>query len=138
MTTACSHPGNICDVKSEGTGKFSQRDNGRERERGVEFQQQIFILYAGHAISCMDWDIRGDRLALGFGKDHPDAGKVGLYSTVCQPVISTQLIGKISSGTNDQPIEALKFHTKYHRGALLAVLSSSKQTSIIPLLYNLA
>ena len=84
----------------------------------------------------MDWDVRGDRLAIGFGGDHPDAGKVALYSTICQPVVSTQLIGKLSSGNSDKPVQAVNFHAKYSRGALLAIVSCSKQVCILPLLYK--
>ena len=118
--------------------RLSKQNNSKERGKRNTREHEVLQCCAGNAISSMDWDVGGDRLAVGFGGDHPDAGKVGLYSTTCQPVVSAQLIGKISSGNSDKPVQAVKFHTKYSRGALLAILSCSKQISILPLLYKLA
>ncbi len=114
-----------------------QRNDGLDKESGgLSWALKDLFTSAGNIISCMDWDIRGNRLALGFGKDHTDTGELALYSTTCQPVVSAQLIGKISTGA-DQPIQALKFHRKYQAGALLAIMSQSRQISIVPLLYTL-
>lgn len=93
-------------------------------------------LDAGRTIGCMAWDPGCDRLAVGFGEAHLDVGQVALYSTSCQPVVSAQFIGNIKVDGSKEPVKAVKFHSQYSRGALLAILSSSRQTNVVPLFYS--
>lgn len=84
----------------------------------------------------MKWDPKGDRLAVALGQGSSDGGKVALYSTSCQPVVSVRLIGKISVCAEDTPVQALEFHPKYKGGALLSIVSQSRQIFTVPLLYS--
>lgn len=93
--------------------------------------------FVGDTISNMDWSPEGDRLAVAFGERHADAGDVALYSTSCQPVVSVRLIGNISLGSTKKPVQALSFHPcLFRRGSLLAIMSSRRDISILPLLYT--
>lgn len=82
----------------------------------------------------MDWDPRGDRLAIAFASGS-GAGEVAIYSTSCQPVITVRHIGNLSLGKLSKPTQALSFHQKYSGGSLLALLSDN-QILTIPFLYT--
>ena len=88
-------------------------------------------------ISCMDWDPRGQRLAVACGPSHPSAGSVVLYATSSQPVhvVFASYMGLVSQGAGSAPVTDVKFHGRYQRGELLAVRSGSNNIDTIPLLF---
>mgnify|MGYP001082409994 CR=1 FL=1 len=44
-------------------------------------------------LESMAWDPRGQRLAVALGGSHPAAGRVALYDTRCEPLLSARFIG---------------------------------------------
>jgi len=98
---------------------------------------QIHSCAGGRLISCMDWDARGQRLAVACGAAHTSVGRVALYSTSCQPVVTATYMGLLSQGApqGSAPIDDVKFHGHYERGALLAVRGAGDRIDTLPLLF---
>lgn len=92
-------------------------------------------------VEAMAWDPRAQRLAVAVGGAHPAAGRVALYDTRCDPILSARFIGFISAGPPGEGAEAaggstgagassdkassaparLAFQPSFGQGALLAV-----------------
>jgi hypothetical protein len=86
----------------------------------------------------MDWDPRGERLAIACGPAHPSSGRVALYSTSCQMVVNANFMGMMSQGDQDYAaaVTDVKFHGHYDRGGLLALRSGGNEIDTVPLIYS--
>ena len=81
----------------------------------------------------MAWDC-AERLAVAV--QSPAGSRVLLYATQLRPIMTAQLVGTVSSGSQSTALQTcLSMHASSH-GAVLALQQTKDSVALVPLLYR--